>query len=173
MYEIDPTMLSVARHHPEVIRLNRNALLHPKATIVSTDAQKMLAPGANFDVLTLDFPSISDGDKFTKLYSAPLYRKAKRALAPDGILVTQVTDFPWNLRQTIRNLKTVFPHVLPIYVSMGNSMFNFVMASSVPFRQRRALPSGLRFIRQTHIDNVLSPYQLNRKRQLIPEYALG
>ena len=163
MYELDAKMLSVAKTHPEMVRLNRGALQHPKACVVAADARQMLNPQAKFDVLMLDFPSISDGTKFSELYSESLYRKAKEALVPQGILVTQVTDFPWNLRQTILNLQKVFPYVLPIDIGFQFSMFNFVMASSVPFRQQRALPAGLKFIKQGTINSLFAPYRVNPK----------
>lgn len=170
MYEIDPDMLMVARKHPEMLRLNRNALAHPKACVMATDARKMLKPGAGFDVLILDFPSISDGSRFSRLYSVPLYQQAKRALAEDGVLVTQVTDFPWNLRRTVANLKEVFAHVVPMEIGFQFSLFNFVVASRFPLRQKRSLPMGLKFLSQARLDALLAspgqhpgPYQRKRK----------
>lgn len=48
MYEIDPTMLSLARHHPELVRLNRNALMHPKATICCRRCAQNADPKCKF-----------------------------------------------------------------------------------------------------------------------------
>jgi hypothetical protein len=77
-------------------------------------------------------------------------------MIPRGVLVTQVTDFPRNLRRTIKNLAKVFPYVLPIDIGFDFSMFNFVMASSLPLRQRRPLPGGLRFINQDIIQKLFA-----------------
>lgn len=156
MYELDPVMLAVADQHPEMLRLNKDAMRHPKACVVADDARKMLVPGANFDVLILDFPSISDGaNKFSELYSTNFYRRVKRALSCDGVLVVQVTDFPWNLQRTTINLRCVFPHVIPIDIGFRFSMFNFVLASDLPFQQKRRLPGGLRFMTEGRIEMLL------------------
>ncbi|MDZ7361163.1 MAG: hypothetical protein ONB46_10605 [candidate division KSB1 bacterium] len=158
MYEIDPLMLAVADQHPEMLRLNKDAMRHPKACVVADDARKMLIPGANFDVLILDFPSISDGaNKFSQLYSTSFYRRVKQALACDGVLVVQVTDFPWNLRRTTQNLRCVFPYVIPVDIGFQFSMFNFVLASARPFRQHRRLPTNLKFMTWRKLDRLLSP----------------
>lgn len=120
----------------------------------------MLVPGANFDVLILDFPSISDGGKFTKLYSESFYNRAKHALAPGGILVTQVTDFLSNLLWTTTNLKQHFPYVIPVDVGFHFSLFNFVMASTRRFKPVRRLPQNLKFITQDKIKKLLMPLKL-------------
>lgn len=166
MYEIDPDMLAVAREHPEMLRLNRNALAHPKACVVAADARRMLRPGADFDVLILDFPSISDGTRFSHLYSVPLYRQARRALSRQGVLVTQVTDFPWNLRRTIANLKQVFPHVVPMEIGFRFTLFNFVVASRFPLRQRRPLPAGLKFLTPQRLNALLTPLPGHRQPRM-------
>ena len=155
LYEIDPVVLSLAEFHPEMQRLNQRSLRHPKARVAADDARRMLRPGAGFDVLILDFPSMTDGHRFDRLYSAGFYRRARRALRPGGVLVTQVTDYPEVLWWTSRNLKQVFAHVLPIDIGVDFSMFNFVMASESPFRQRRPLPHPLRFVNQGVIGKLL------------------
>lgn len=156
MYELDPTMLEVARRHPEMIRLNRRALEHPKASVVAADAQKLLNPRARLDSLILDFPSVSDGRKFLPLYHTDLYRKAKQALAPDGVLVTQATDFPHHVERAARNLGHVFPYVLPVQANVGRSVFTYILASRLPLRQRRSLPGGLRFVGQSTVEGILA-----------------
>ena len=160
LYEIDPLMLAVTDQHPEMLRLTKDALRHKKAEIVSDDARKMLVPGANFDVLILDFPSISDGSKFLNLYSEPFYRRAKSALSPGGILVTQVTDFLWNLIRTTQNLMKHFPYVIPVDVGFHFSLFNFVLAGTSPFMQQRKLPQNLKFITQDRLRKLITPLKL-------------
>lgn len=161
--EIDPLVLALADGHPEMLRLNRRSLRHPKAQVKAGDARLMLHPNARFDALILDFPSISDGNSYQPLYSAPFYRRAKQALAPDGVLVTQVTDYPWHFVRATRNLRQVFPYVIPIDIGIHFSLFNFVLASRKPFRQHRRLPEGLRFVRQSVLDKLLaSPSRASR-----------
>jgi spermidine synthase len=173
MYELDPMMLAVADQHPEMLRLNKAALRHPKARVKADDARKMLVPGANFDVLILDFPSISDGDKFSELYTVPFYRQARQALAPGGILVTQVTDYRSNLMRITENLKKLFVYVIPIDIGIHFSMFNFVLASTAPFQPRRRLPPNLKFITPRKIEKLLHPLASNGlKAQNADGYAL-
>lgn len=154
--EIDPAVLSLADFHPEMQRLNQRSLRHPKARVAADDARRMLLAGAGFDVLILDFPSMTDGNKFDRLYSAAFYRQARRALRPGGVVVTQVTDYPEILWWASHNLKQAFAHVLPIDIGIDFSMFNFVLASDCPFRQRRPLARPLRFVDQGMIDKLLS-----------------
>jgi len=156
MCELDPEVLKVAGRHPEMLRLNRGAFRHPKALVEARDARQMLNPNAGFDVLIFDFPSLSDGHKFDALYSVPMYRKASHALRPGGVLVTQVTDFPWNLRRTAGHLRNVFRHVQPIETKVGDSVFSFILASDKELRQRRKLPPGLRYLRQSMLPKLLT-----------------
>lgn len=156
MCELDAEVLKIAGRHPEMLRLNRGAFRHPKALVEARDARQMLNPKAGFDVLVFDFPSLSDGHKFDALYSAAMYQKARRAMRPGGVLVTQVTDYPWNLQRTAGHLREVFPHVLPIETKVGDSVFSFIMASDNVLRQRRKLPSGLRYLRQPMLAKLLS-----------------
>jgi spermidine synthase len=156
LYELDPAMVHLAGEHPEMRRLNQGALDHPKACVVTTDAQEMLKCGAAFDALIFDFPSIGDGSRFGPLYGVPMYRLARKALRPGGILVTQGTDFPIHLRRMIRNLRRVFPFVVPMALARGMSQFCFVMASAHPFVQRRPLPPALRYLNQARLDVLLA-----------------
>ena len=156
MCELDPEVLKIAGRHPEMVRLNRGAFHHPKVLVEARDARQMLHPKAGFDVLVFDFPSLSDGHKFDALYSVPMYKKARRALRPGGVLVTQVTDFPWNLRRTAGHLHEVFRHVRPIETKVGDSVFSFILASDNVLRQRRKLPAGLRYLRQSMLPKLLS-----------------
>ncbi len=156
LYELDPYVLALADGHPEMLRLNQRSLRHPKARVRAQDARRMLTPGAGYDAVILDFPSISDGYKFDTLYSVGFYRRLKRALSPQAVVVCQVTDYPWNLLRTTWNLKQVFPWVLPVDVGVEFSMFNFVLASMSPFRQRRPLPQGLRFLNKDILNRLLA-----------------
>lgn len=155
MYELDPAMIRLARSHPEMVRLNRGSLDDSRAVVVPADARKLLKPGAAFDALILDFPSISDGTRYAPLYSVALYQRAKRALAPGGMLVTQATDWPRHLARTIENVRRVFPHVLPIRISVDGSTFTYVAASERRMRQRRPLPGGLRFLTQKRLAMIM------------------
>jgi S-adenosylmethionine decarboxylase proenzyme len=153
--EIDPVVLGVARDHPEMRRLNGDALRHPRAHVVAADARKMLAPGAGFDVLILDFPSISDGHKFGELYDTGFYAKARRALAPGGVLVTQVSDFPSRVLRVGENLRRVFGHVVPVDVGRQYSVFSFVLAADRPLCPRRPLPGDLAFMNRGRLSRIL------------------
>lgn len=165
MYEIDAKVLDVARTHPEMIRLNKRALDHRKSKVVSDDARKMLRPGAAYDALVFDFPSLSDGGRYGKLYGASHYQRARKALAPEGVLVTQITDFARNFLQTERNLRRVFAHVRPMHVLMPHSVFSFILASPAPIRQRRPLPPGLRFLDEHRLRRLLTRGAVLRGRR--------
>ncbi len=161
MCELDPHVIELARTHPEMVRLNRRALDHPHARVRAQDARAMLRAGADFDVLIFDFPSVSDGSKFGPLYGTGIYRRARAALAPGGILVTQAMDWPRQLARTLANLREVFRHVLPVEVAIASSSFTCIVASDRPIRQRRALPPDCVFLSQDRLSKLLCGCRLS------------
>jgi spermidine synthase len=190
LYEIDPFMLEIARSHPSLRRLNTGALLDERVSVYAADALEMLdQPERNYDVLILDFPSFSHGTStrkdFSALYSPDVYRKAARALAQGGVVITQVTDNNDVFARVVRNMGMVFPHVFPIVMNKNvredvltrglpgvagpttatenAADFNFVMASPRAFSQVRSLPRGLTYLDQEMLDEVLWAERLPRK----------
>jgi len=157
MYELDPAVLGLADGHPELLRLNERALRHPKAHVVADDAQKMLRPGADFDVLIIDFPSVNEGVKVAHLYSVAFYERVRRALAPGGVVAVQITDYPQTVDLISRRLQRLFRHVRAVEVGKARfAMYSFVLASDLPFQQRRPLPRGLRFMNRRQLAILLN-----------------
>jgi spermidine synthase len=151
-YEIDPYMLHFAAYHPEMRRLNEGALVSDRVEVKAEDANNMLAPGADYSVLILDFPSISDG-AMPELYQQEFYRRAAAAMRKDGVLVTQVSDYQDELNGIIHALFEVFAHVLVI--DCPNRPYNFVIASHEPFVARRALPHGVKIVDESMLSTIL------------------
>lgn len=149
LYEIDPLVLALAQGHPEMLRLNGRSLLHPKSQVVAEDARRMLAPGSSFDLLIVDFPSPGDGGDFSHLYGFPFYRRAKQALARDGVLVVQVSDFEATVERIAARLRRLFRRLERLTVmGDGKAMYTFLLAADRPLRPRRPLPRGLGFLTQ-------------------------
>jgi spermidine synthase len=158
MYELDPLMVDVARKHPEMVRLNEGALNDPRARVVAKDARAMFDRGGVYDVLILDFPSVSDGgsarqNPVRQLYTDTFYARAAEAMTPGGVLITQSTDFKRNFLMAARNLMKAFPYVLPVDLSSwGEMAFRYVLACKQrPYRFHR-LPGGLGVLSEDTLD---------------------
>jgi spermidine synthase len=99
LVDLDPAITRLARRHPDLTRLNDNALSRPRVKVINADAfsflQQALVP---FDVIIIDLPDPRD-EALTKLYSVDGYRLFRRHLTPGGTMVTQATS-PYHARHT-------------------------------------------------------------------------
>jgi spermidine synthase len=144
LYDIDPFVLCVSSGHPRMVELNAGSLTHAKAEVRAADVRAMLSAGADFDVVILDFPSFSDGD-YGHLFSPGLFRQVAAALAPDGVLMVQNTDYPDAEQRTAANVARSFAHVLQIDYP-GYQHIRLLMASNEPIRAQRDVPSGTQLV---------------------------
>ena len=135
---------------PELVRLNKGALLDPRVRVLNTDAfQWLQTEGDSFDVIVVDFP---DPTNFAigKLYTQSFYALLDQRLAASGYAVIQTTS-PlvarksfWTVAHTVEaaglNATAYHAHV-PSFGEWG-----YVVASRRPWRLPTSLPEGLRFL---------------------------
>jgi spermidine synthase len=141
-YEIDPFVAQVAKYHPELVRMNSGSLHHPRARVEVGDIRAKLTAGSAFDVVILDFPSLSDGP-YAGLYSTSFYRQVAAAMADDGVVMVQNTDYTEGMADTLRHLRRVFRHHLAFRNQGPDQSVDYVMASNTSLKPRRGLPRGL------------------------------
>ncbi len=107
LVELDPAVTRLATTHPELRRINRDALTDPRVEIVHRDGYGYLLDNDElFDVMIIDLPdprTIS----LARLYSRPFYELAARHLTPGGVLVTQATSPFFSRRAFLSILKSV------------------------------------------------------------------
>jgi spermidine synthase len=158
LVELDPHMTQLFSSQPLLRRLNADALLSPKVTIVNADAFAWLEQGLEngiekgagpYDVIVIDFP---DPTNFSigKLYTTSFYRLIDQHLAASGYAVVQTTS-PlvarksfWTVATTLEaaGLATTPYHAhVPSFGEWG-----FIIAGRRPYRMPNTLPEGLRFL---------------------------
>ncbi len=149
LVDIDPAVTRIAREMPVLAKLNEDALDDPRVTVINDDAMGWLDTEAGIhDVVICDFP---DPATFSigKLYSTLFYERAKRALAPDGVLVVQSTS-PLLARRAfwciVRTVETSGFSVRPYRAAVPSfgGEWGFVLASPRTFEVPSATPPRAR-----------------------------
>lgn len=152
LVDLDAAVTSLSRELGELSELNGRALAHPKLTVVNDDAMKFLAQGdARFDVVIVDFP---DPNNFSlgKLYTTGFYHLLKRRLTDEGVAVVQSTSplFArrsfWCVNATLEAAGLTTEPYHALVPSFGE--WGYVLASKGRRTPARALPGGLRFLRE-------------------------
>ena len=133
LVDLDPQMTDFFRTAPELVKLNANALNHPKLKIVNDDAAKWLETvSQRFDVIIIDLPDPSNFS-LGKLYSVPMYRLVARHLADGGKIAVQSTSpyfAPNAYWSVVKTLEEAGLHTAPYHVYVPSfGEWGFVLAS--------------------------------------------
>ncbi|MGL4667410.1 MAG: polyamine aminopropyltransferase [Saezia sp.] len=92
LVDLDPAMTKLFSTSAELTKLNQNALLSEKVTVINDDAGKWVENNRDvFDLIIVDFPDPSNF-ALGKLYSVPMYRQLARHLKDTGLMVVQSTS---------------------------------------------------------------------------------
>lgn len=119
LVDLDPLILHLAKHQPEIATLNADALHDKRVTIHQQDIQKFIATEKNaYDVMVVDLPDPGD-EILSRLYSAEFFRELTQLINDDGILVCQShsPDYAplvyWSIGLTLKGsgLQTLSYHV--------------------------------------------------------------
>ncbi len=150
LVDLDPEMTRLFSSHRELRRLNQDALLDPRVTVVNADAFTWLDEGRElFDFAVVDFPDPSNFS-LGKLYTTTFYRLLTARLRPDATFVVQATS-PLFARQAYWCIVTTIEQaglaVAPYHVYVPSfGEWGFVLAGRAAPGQPTALPAGLRFL---------------------------
>jgi spermidine synthase len=151
LVDLDPEMTRLFSTHPELRRLNHDAFLDPRVTVVNADAFVWLSapPRDLYDFAVVDFPDPSSYS-IGKLYTTAFYAALRHHLVPGGRFVVQSTSplFArksfWCIVQTVEatGLRAAPYHVyVPAFGEWG-----FVIGTPTPFVLPQTLPPDLRFL---------------------------
>ena len=89
LVDLDPSMTRLAQTHPILLKINENALNHPKVTVINQDGFTYLETIKDkYDVIIADFPDPRTVD-LGRLYTREFYWLCNQALKHDGIMITQ------------------------------------------------------------------------------------
>jgi spermidine synthase len=92
LVDLDPAMTELARRHPDLRAINRDAMRDARVDVVHADAMGYLADTPRrWDVIVADLPDPND-TSLARLYSREFYRLVRRRLARAGLFVTQATS---------------------------------------------------------------------------------
>jgi spermidine synthase len=136
LIELDPEVVKLARHYPQLVQVNSGALADPRVEVLNADAF-VTAPVLNesFDVIIADFPD-PDREILAKLYAEGFYRRLLPRLATGGVLVTQASSpffAPDVLSCISATLKDVGLSVHPYVADVPSfGPWGFVLASRQP-----------------------------------------
>jgi spermidine synthase len=90
--DIDPEVVRLARTLPELKALNGGALADSRVAVGHEDAFRFLERNEErFGLVVSDLPD-PNNEALAKLYTREMFRLAARALAADGVLVTQASS---------------------------------------------------------------------------------
>ena len=144
LVDLDPAVTLLGRRHPELTRLNDNALSRRRVRVINADAFTYLQRGLPaYDVIVIDLPDPRD-EALTKLYSVDGYRLFKRHLKEEGTIVTQATS-PYHARGTFWSIAATLEeaglHVVPYHLNVPSfGEWGFHLAGRRPLE-----PNGLSF----------------------------
>lgn len=186
LVDLDPAVTELAQNNIYLKELNRHSLSDPRVDVVNADAmvwlneQRQLGALYPHDVVIVDFPDPSNFS-IGKLYTTRFYRLAKRALAPDGVMVIQSTSpmyarkSYWCVEQT---LKAVELHTLAYHVAVPSfGEWGFFLAANRPLVSPRQLAPlkdsdrALRYINHSVLRSAFV-FPLDMERVLMPPNRL-
>jgi spermidine synthase len=85
--ELDPEMITLAREHPALSRMNAGSLDNPRVELVMGDAYAFVKySDETYDAIYIDFPYAQDYN-LARLYSKEFYSFVSKRLSDDGYVV--------------------------------------------------------------------------------------
>lgn len=131
MAELDPEVVDVSRS--QFTRVHRNVFDDPRLKVTVGDGLAYLREThVRYDLVSMDLTDPVGPS--AELYSPATFALAKRAMAPGAALTLHIGSpffHPERVRQTLANLRQVFPVVAPYfaYIPLYGSVWGFASAS--------------------------------------------
>ena len=92
LVDLDPKMTRLGSENPILVAANDEAFLDERVSVIHQDAGTYVREaGQIFNVIIIDLPD-PKGPDLARLYARDFYRDCKRALAREGVLVTQASS---------------------------------------------------------------------------------
>ncbi len=157
--DLDPAITNLAKTHPLLIGLNKDAMNDERVTIVNSDAFKYLEDSdALYPVIIADLPD-PNNESLSKLYSSSFYKLVKQHLTRDGAFITQATS-PYFVREAFWTIVTTIEandfNVLPLRTHVPSfGEWGFALATQVQ-NPRISLPENieLQYLNEGVLDTV-------------------
>ena len=150
LVDLDPAMTRLFSTAKSLRKLNAEALLSPKVSVVNADALQWLEENDEvFDFVVVDFPDPSNF-AIGKLYSAAFYRLLEKHLSASGLAVIQSTS-PLYARQSfwcvVTTLESVGLVTTPYHALVPSfGEWGFVLAGKRAYKAPDQYAVPLRFL---------------------------
>ena len=98
LVDLDPAVTRLAMTHPVLVNINKDALNHPKVSVINEDGFTFLEGKMDlYDIIIADFPDPRTVD-LGRLYTKEFYWLCRKALKQEGLVITQAGS-PYYARQ--------------------------------------------------------------------------
>ena len=151
LVDLDPAMTSLSQHFPPLAKLNGNAMLDHRVTVVNDDAMIWVNNNRDlFDIVIVDFPD-PNSYALGKLYTKLFYRRLAARLAPGAAIVVQSTS-PLFARNSywciVTTIQAAGFQVAPYHTTVPSfGTWGYVLAKLTPFAPPTQTPNvALRFL---------------------------
>lgn len=118
LVDLDPAMTDLGKHHPIMKKINKNAMNHPKLTVLNEDGYVFLEKDDKFyDIIIVDLPDPKTVE-LGRLYSYEFYKLCNKRLRPHGAIITQAGSPYYSTKAFRCNQKTMAAanfQVLPLH----------------------------------------------------------
>ncbi|NQZ75803.1 MAG: polyamine aminopropyltransferase [Ekhidna sp.] len=89
LVDLDPSVTNLAMNHPVLVNINQGALSNEKVEVINQDGFTFLEGVKEpYDLIIADFPDPRTVD-LGRLYSKEFYWLCRKALNPEGLMITQ------------------------------------------------------------------------------------
>ncbi|WP_246941192.1 polyamine aminopropyltransferase [Bacillus pinisoli] len=142
LVDLDPAIVVLAKEHPDIVSLNRDAFQHHNVKVIHQDAFEFMENTNEFyDVIIVDLPD-PNNESLNKLYTIEFYSLLRNHLNPGGAMMIQATspvfatEVYWTVDHTVKatGLHTENFHLdIP---SFGN--WGFILAKREPIIMENA-----------------------------------
>lgn len=159
LVELDPQMINIFRDHPEMSKLNKEALRSPKVEVIIGDAFTWLEQSErSFDLALVDFPDPSNYS-VGKLYTDHFYRRLAAHLKEGGHFVVQCSS-PLAARRTywsiISTMESAGMQVMPYHAYVPSfGEWGFALAARKTPELSSELPFETRFVNDAELNRML------------------
>ncbi|MGC8579399.1 MAG: hypothetical protein ACP5MB_05005 [bacterium] len=158
LVDISHFMITLAKHHPDMLELNLGSLHNPRVNVIIEDGIKYVEEtDKKYDLIILDYPDPSFSnkkDQVNRLFTRKHYQDIKRLLKPNAIVAMQSTSVlisPNVFRYIQLLLKNLYSNILPMRIFMpiyGDIGIIIASDNEITFYEEN-IPQGVFFTKES------------------------
>lgn len=152
LVDISPYIITLAKTHPEILRINMGSLNDDRVNVIIGDGYEYVKKtDKEYDLIVLDYPdpSIDATDPVNKLFTKEHFQDVKNLLNEDGIMSMQATSvmFSPNVFRWLQiQIKGILDTVVPLRVNIPSfGDIGVILASRGGIKIKHPIPDGTFF----------------------------